>query len=98
MTGVQTCALPIYLDSIGIKYDWNKVVRTRTTWRFPDFRIDNLIIEADGLYWHNKNKEGDKKRQLELEALGFKVIRFSDKEILKNFEEVKKCIQLELNQ
>jgi very-short-patch-repair endonuclease len=87
-----------YLDSIEISYEWNKYIKTVNTFRFPDFKIGNLIIECDGMYWHNKTKEQDISRQKELEALGFKVIRFNDSQILKNFEEVKNCIQLELNQ
>lgn len=87
-----------YLDELGISYEWNKYVKTINTFRFPDFKIGNLIIECDGLYWHNKQKDKDESRQRELEALGFKVIRFNDKQILKNFDEVKNCIQLELNQ
>jgi len=86
------------LDSLNINYEWNKFVRTKLTWRFPDFKVGNLVIECDGEYWHSKIKDEDEARQKELEAVGFKVIRFSDKQILNNFEEVSKCIQQELNQ
>jgi intein/homing endonuclease len=79
------------LDSMGIKYEWNKVIRTKSTFRFPDFKIGNKIIECDGLYWH-KDINKDRLRQKELEDLGFEVMRFNDKEILNNLEEVKKCL------
>lgn len=85
------------LDSLGINYEWNKYVKTINSFKFPDFRIGNVIIECDGEYWHKNKKEYDMKRQKELEAIGFKVIRFNDKQILNNIEEVKECIQKELN-
>ena len=88
--------LAAFLDEHKIKYEWNKYVKTKTTFRFPDFKIGNLIIEADGLYWH-KNKQKDIKRQRELEELGFEVLRFNDVDILKNFSEVEKCIAQKLS-
>lgn len=86
------------LDELNIKYEWNKHIKTKTTWRFPDFKVGNLVIECDGIYWHKNNIEKDKLRQKELEDLGLEVIRFNDQEILKNFEEVKRCIAQKLNQ
>jgi len=87
-----------FLDCLGIKYDFNKCVRTKKTFRFPDLKIKNLIIECDGEYWHRNRKQEDYERQLELEEVGYKVIRFTDKEIINNWEVVKKCILLELSQ
>ena len=57
-----------------------------------DFYIPEkkLIIECDGCYWHgcdihypdrNYKQEKDKTRDLKLEALGYKVIRFWEHEI-----------------
>jgi very-short-patch-repair endonuclease/DNA-directed RNA polymerase subunit RPC12/RpoP len=87
------------LDSLNINYEWNKYVRTKNTWRFPDFKINNknLIIECDGLYWHKENKIEDEIRQKELEAIGYKVIRFTDEEILKNIDSVKNNILKEVS-
>jgi len=85
-----------YLDSLHIKYDFNKVVRTKTSFKFPDFQIGNLIIECDGIHWHQQRKN-DKQREDELKECGFEIIRFSDKQINNDFEEVKKCIQQKLN-
>ena len=79
------------LDSLGIKYEFNKCVKTRTTFRFPDFTVGDLIIECDGMYWH-QDKEKDNARQKELEELGFKVIRFNDEEILNDLIKVKEKI------
>jgi very-short-patch-repair endonuclease len=80
-----------YLDSIGVKYEFNKLIRTKSSFKFPDFTIGNKIIECDGLHWH-QDKEKDKKREEEIKEVGFDIIRFNDKEIIKNFEEVKRCI------
>jgi len=51
MTNIEK-KMASYLDELGIKYEWNKYVKTINTFRFPDFKIGNLIIECDGLYWH----------------------------------------------
>lgn len=56
------------------------------------YRIDfaepelKLAIELDGHTWHSSKGQftKDRKRQRELEALGWRVIRFSGKEILDN--------------
>jgi very-short-patch-repair endonuclease len=88
-----------FLDTQNIKYNFNKVVRTKSSFRFPDFQIGNLIIECDGIYWHNqRNNKKEKERENELKELGFEIIKFTDKEIINNFEEVKKCIIQKLNQ
>lgn len=57
--------------------------------RFGRFRADfylpnrNLIIECDGSYWHRdiKIKERDKRKDKFLQALGYKIIRFSEESI-----------------
>lgn len=87
-----------FLDKLGIKYEFNKCIKTSNTFRFPDFVINNLIIECDGDYWHKYRKQQDLERENELIELGYEIIRFSDKKINNNFEEVKKCILLKLSQ
>jgi len=82
----------------GIKFDYNTLLKTKKSFRFPDFKIDNLIIECDGDYWHRDRKEEDLKRQREIEEMGFEVIRFTGREINKNLGEVEKCILQKLNQ
>lgn len=48
---------------------------------FPDFIIDDdVIVEIDGERWHNK--ESDARRDIKLKDLGFKIIRFSAKNII----------------
>jgi very-short-patch-repair endonuclease len=49
-----------------------------------------LIIEVDGITHHfNDTLLNDQKRQKELEQYGFTVLRFKDKEVLKNIEGVR---------
>ncbi|KKM75670.1 hypothetical protein LCGC14_1387960, partial [marine sediment metagenome] len=85
-----------FLDIHNVKYDFNKVVRTKTTFRFPDFQIGKIIIEADGIYFHKMRKD-DLGRQKELEEMGFEFLRFTDIQINKDWEDVKKCITQKLN-
>ena len=36
-----------------------------------------IAIEYDGFYWHKNKKEDDTKRQIDLECLGWKFIRYA---------------------
>lgn len=49
----------------------------------------NIVVEADGDYWHSSPKAvaKDKKRDDELTASGYIVIRFREKEILSNLND-----------
>ncbi len=60
----------------------------------PDFMCKELalIIEVDGRN-HRYQKEYDKQRTQRLEACGFHVLRFTNKEVLHNIEEV--CARIE---
>lgn len=53
-----------------------------------DFRLTgtNIIVETDGLIWHStdKQKKNDRRYEKYAEDFGFKVIRFTDKEIIDN--------------
>ncbi len=55
-----------------------------------------LVVEVDGGY-HNDAVEDDLKRQKHLEALGWKVIRFTDKEVEEDAEAVALSIARALN-
>jgi leucyl-tRNA synthetase len=55
-----------------------------------------LVVEIDGGY-HNNVVENDLKRQKHLEELGWKVIRFTDKEVEEDAEVVARAIASELN-
>lgn len=53
-----------------------------------------LIIEVDGLThdWENQF-EKDKKRELALNKMGFRVLRFNDVEVMDDIENVERTIQ-----
>ena len=55
-----------------------------------------LVVEIDGSY-HDNVVEDDRKRQRNLEGLGWKVIRFTDKEVEDDSEAVARAIARELN-
>ena len=57
----------------------------------PDFILPkyDIVIECDGEYWH-KDIVKDLKRQGEIEQMGFRVLRFTDKQIRNN---LKSCSQ-----
>lgn len=47
---------------------------------YPDFVIGNLIIEIDGEYWHNQEK--DKEKDCFFQELGYNVTRIKAKELI----------------
>ena len=55
-----------------------------------------LAVEIDGGY-HDNVVQNDLKRQKHLEALGWRVIRFTDKEVEEDAEVVARAIARELN-
>ena len=91
MTSIEKSMSHI-LDSLSISYQWNKMIKTKKTWRFPDFLLNdyNIICECDGDYWH-KDKEKDLLRQQELEELRYTVLRFTDTDF-KDKEKIKEVI------
>jgi len=78
------------LTQLGIKFESQYPIKhgvdslNRPRYYFPDFAIpeESLLIECDGSYWHNEDK--DKVRQDKLEGLGWDIIRFTDTEINNN--------------
>ena len=77
------------LDSLQIEYEIQKCIGNFVVDIF--IPSEDLIIECDGGYWHNLpgRKESDLKRDTYLINLGFKIIRFNDSEIKKDFANVK---------
>ncbi len=57
----------------------------------------NLIIEVDGItHTYEEVTGNDKIRQLKLESLGFKIIRFTDEEVLTSISSVYRNIAYEV--
>ncbi len=74
------------LISLGIAYARQHPIKRY----FVDFALLNkrIAIEADGEYWH-QDKERDLKRQEDIEKEGWIVLRFPEKQILKNVDRVR---------
>ncbi|MFC5269910.1 endonuclease domain-containing protein [Adhaeribacter terreus] len=51
-----------------------------------------LIVEVDG-YSHNFKTEEDAKRDEELQALGFTTLRFPDREVMQDIENVRRTLE-----
>jgi len=79
------------LDKHNISYLYNKYVKTNISYKFPDFRVDNIIFECDGNRFHS-NSEKDILRDIELIDVGYTVYHFTENEINKNIDEVERCI------
>ena len=61
-------------------------------------RVKRLVIELDGeVHENSEAKEYDRYKTKELEALGFKVLRFRNDEVLKNMGAVLDSIKITLN-
>jgi very-short-patch-repair endonuclease len=57
-----------------------------------------LVIEVDGEIHNNPdNKEYDEGRQIEMEKYGIKILRFSNREVLENINNVISRIKQEIN-
>lgn len=93
MTKAEACLWKYALRRKQMGYSFN---RQRPVLNFiADFMCKelNLIIEADG-YSHQleENFTKDMKRQYKLEDAGYTVLRFQDKEILRNIKHVRTVI------
>ena len=69
-------ALQMLLEDASLEFEAQK--------RFGRYVVDawvpshKLVFEADGKWWH-QDKEADKKRQSELEKIGWKFLRYQDR-------------------
>lgn len=62
-------------------------------------REHNLVVEVDGAYHLERDQvENDAVRQRDLERYGFRVIRFTNEEVLYNIDFVKQTIIEELQE
>ena len=58
-----------------------------------------LIIEVDGFSHFNEEAYNkDIKRQKDLENIGYKVIRFNDNDVLKNINNVARCLEITIEE
>ena len=62
------------------------------------FRRSKLVVEIDGEYHESQAQiERDFNRSEEIERMGFHVLRFTNKQVLYNIEEVLEKIKVSLN-
>lgn len=84
------------LEELNVNYDSHKKVADY----FPDFILDNLIIEADGIYWHsdavNMNYRYHKEKLNCYEKLGYSALFFRENEINEKYDIVKSIINNKL--
>lgn len=88
------------LEDILIKNNIEYEKQYKIENRIVDFKIDNLIIECDGLYWHSELKK-DKyyhrdKRDLFIK-LGYNPLFFYEDEIIRNRDIVESIILNKIN-
>jgi len=95
-SGLETFFEESILKPLNIPYE----KQFRISNRIADFKINNLILECDGLYWHseayrekNYHKE---KRELYISE-GFTSLFFTEDEILNQKEKVESIILNKLN-
>jgi very-short-patch-repair endonuclease len=83
----------------GLKWNRQFVIECQRDLLFKKYYIADLhchalklVVEIDGEI-HNNQKSEDLVRTDELKSFGFKVVRFSNDQIINNWEEVEKVIE-----
>lgn len=72
-----------YLEENNINFESQYKIKSY----YVDFLLDNnVVIEIDGSYWHNKDDLNEINRQKEIEKEGYKVYRIDAKNVLRNLE------------
>lgn len=83
-----------FLESIGVDFEQEKHIIGLRGW--VDFYLpqSNMVIECDGDYWHNRpgSRQKDERRDQHLKSLGIKVLRLSEHEINKKWNDVTRRI------
>ena len=100
MTKAEVCLWKYVLKARTMKgYTFN---RQRPALNYiADFMCKQLllIIEVDGISHYNEEAyHKDVKRQKTLENNGFKVIRFLDHEVLKDIQNVIRCLEITIEE
>lgn len=90
----------LILEELGIQYETQKIVGGK----IYDFYIPdkNMLVEADGIYWHSKDKElkdmsrvqkkiffNDLRKDAIAKKLGFELERVWEDDLQEKYEEVK---------
>jgi len=95
MTKAEACLWKFALRS-GSLSNW-QFRRQRPIWNYiADFMCKDLllVIEVDGFtHLLEETIEKDNRKEKDLESVGFKIIRFSDNEVLKDIENVIRSLE-----
>lgn len=82
-------------NQLGVKFRRQHVIGSNIT-DFASLKI-KLVIEVDGKI-HEASKEYDEARTKEIESVGFKVIRFTNEEIINDIDTIIKKIEFEIKE
>ncbi len=93
-----------FLDSEDISYEKQfrlNIDKDSQTYYIADFKIDNILIECDGLYWHSDASKLDSKyhfnKQKEYAKQGYVGLFFREDELRDKFDIIKSILFNKLN-
>lgn len=89
-----------FLDEYELGYIAHQRLNINDKYYIPDFMLDNLIVEVDGLYWHSDNCRPDDyhiNKKTSYENSGYDSLFFREDEIRDKFEIVKSMVLNRLN-
>jgi very-short-patch-repair endonuclease len=89
-----------FLDEYELNYTTHQRLNINDKYYIPDFMLNNLIVEVDGLYWHSDNCRPDDyhiNKKNCYENSGYDSLCFREDEIRDKFEIVKSMVLNRLN-
>lgn len=89
-----------FLEEYDLVHDHQKRLNLNDKYYIPDFIINNLIVECDGLYWHSDECRPDDYHINKKEAYdnaGYNSLFFREDEIREKFDIVKSVVLNQLN-
>lgn len=89
-----------FLDEYQLNYSNHQRLNINDKSYIPDFILNNLIVEVDGLYWHSDNCRPDNyhiNKKTSYEDAGYDSLFFREDEIRDKFDIVKSMVLNRLN-
>lgn len=74
------------LTKENISFAFQYPVRGKYSYVLDFFIEPNIVIECDGEHWHKPKNDHDRKRDAVLKKKGYKILRFTGKEIKENLQ------------
>lgn len=84
-----------FLEEYSLSYNSQKRVNFNDTYYIPDFTIDRLLVECDGLYWHSDECRPNYyhiNKKTTYDSLGYNSLFFREDEIREKFDIVKSVV------